>query len=69
LDGGHVLEMIAPPQMREGIRRVAPFGILIVLGLLWLTPIFGILISGFFSAMNWLIVLGFGDGFATYLWS
>lgn len=68
LDGGHVLEMVAPPAMREGIRRMAPFGILIVLGLLWFTPIFGMMIGGFFSLMNWLIVAGFGAGYAEYLW-
>lgn len=67
LDGGHVLEMTVPWQMRDQVRRIAPYGILIVLGLVWFTPLFGMLLEGFFSAMQGLITLGFGEGFRAYL--
>lgn len=67
LDGGHVLEMMVPWHMRERVRRIAPYGILIVLGLVWFTPVFGLLLQGFFGAMFSLIALGFGEGYANYL--
>lgn len=67
LDGGHVLEMIVPWHMRETVRRITPYGILIVLGLLWFTPFFQLVLGGFFWLMKSAIQLGFGEGYARYL--
>ena len=67
LDGGHVLEMVVPWQMREKVRRIAPYGILIVLGLVWFTPVFHWLITGFFRGVLSLLSFGLGEDFVFYL--
>jgi Zn-dependent protease len=69
LDGGHVAEMLVPWQYRKQWSRIAPYGLLIILGLVWLTPLFGILINGFFQGMARLLALGFGPEFVQYLFT
>jgi Zn-dependent protease len=66
LDGGHVLEMLLPWQQQRAFQRIAPYGLLIMLGLMW----FGLLrvIIGFFLGAIFLVIrLGFGPGFLEYL--
>lgn len=67
LDGGHVAEMLLPWHLRDQFRRLAPMGLLIVLGLLWFTPLFGLIINGFLAGMAWLLQLGFGTEFVRYM--
>jgi len=67
LDGGHVLEMMLPWQMQEQFRRMAGIGMLVILALLFFTPFFGMLIGGFMRGLIFLLSLGFGDGFVSYL--
>ncbi|MEW6129890.1 MAG: site-2 protease family protein [Acidobacteriota bacterium] len=40
LDGSHILESILPPQIAEAYAQIRPFGFLILIALMWTTPIF-----------------------------
>jgi Zn-dependent protease len=66
LDGGHVMEMMLPWHLRDRFRRFAPYGILILLVLLW----FGALryIISFFMYITYSFIgLGFGENYLIYL--
>ena len=40
LDGSHVLEELLPPQMAAAYEQIRPFGFIILLALMWVTPVF-----------------------------
>lgn len=67
LDGSHVAEMMLPWDLQRKYQQLAPYGLLIVLGLLWFTPLFGWMIGGFIWVMSQLLALGFGPEFVAYL--
>ena len=66
LDGGHVMEMILPWNLREKYARFGQFGMLILLGLMFFGAL-GAIISFFFNILFFLIALGFGADFANFL--
>ena len=72
LDGGHVLEQMLPWEMRARFRRFAPYGILVLVGLMFLSYLgifnfFGIIIGTFFRLAIFLIALGFGQEYVLWL--
>ena len=69
LDGGHVAEMLLPWHLRDQDRRLAPMGLLIVLGLLFFTRLFQLIFGGFIAGMAWLLQVGFGTEFVAYLFA
>jgi Zn-dependent protease len=66
LDGGHVLEMMLPWEQQRAFQKFAPYGLLVMLGLMWF-GVLGILIGFFFRIFFAAIQLGFGPGFVDYL--
>jgi Zn-dependent protease len=66
LDGGHVLEMMLPWQQQRAFQRFAPYGLLVMLGLMWF-GVLGILIGFFFRIIFMAVQLGFGASFVEYL--
>ena len=66
LDGGHVMEMMLPWDLRAKYQRLAQFGILILLGLMWF-GVLSLIIGFFFRTLIFLVSLGFGVDFAQFL--
>jgi Zn-dependent protease len=66
LDGGHVLEMVVPWRHRERVRQLAQYGMLLLLGLMFL-GILRFVISFFFSILAFLISVAFGSDFTHFL--
>jgi Zn-dependent protease len=54
LDGGRILISLLPPSLALSLRRVEPFGLLIILGLFFLQPNFIHSILG--TTIQWLAV-------------
>jgi len=68
LDGGHVMEQVLPWEMREGYRRFGQYGILLLLGLMFL-GLLGYIISFFMGIVTFLIQSAFGTDFVRWLFS
>lgn len=68
LDGGHVMEMMLPWEQQRAFQRFAPYGLLVMLGLMWF-GVLGVIISFFMQAVFLAVRLGFGPGFMNYLFS
>ena len=66
LDGGHVLEMMLPWEKQRAFQKFAPYGLLVMLGLMWF-GVLGVLIGFFFKMIFMAVQLGFGPGFVEYL--
>ncbi len=66
LDGGHVLEMMLPWQQQRAFQRFAPYGLLVMLGLMWL-GLLSVIIGFFIRLFMQSLLLGFGPGFLNYL--
>lgn len=66
LDGGHVLEMMLPWEQQRKFQRFAPYGLIVMLALMWL-GVLGMIINIFFGIMFWSLRAGFGPDFVQYL--
>lgn len=66
LDGGHVLANLLPSQARESFYRLSPYGLLIVLALMWM-GVLGSILGLLFQTIVWIIGAGFGHDFVTYI--
>lgn len=66
LDGGHVLQQLAPRQFEPFIRQLQSFGILIVLAFLFL-GVFSTILQFALGVMFALITAGFGADFTLWL--
>jgi Zn-dependent protease len=66
LDGGHVLQQLAPRRFEPYVRQLQSFGILIVLAFVFL-GVFRTILGFIINAMFYLIALGFGTDFVYWL--
>ncbi|MDQ3024078.1 MAG: site-2 protease family protein [bacterium] len=66
LDGGHLLQQLAPRFMEPVVRFLQTFGMLIVLGMVFL-GLTGPIIGAVFGAVIWMIQAAFGREFVGYL--
>ncbi|MGE5235242.1 MAG: site-2 protease family protein [Acidobacteriota bacterium] len=55
LDGSHILAAVLPPRLSWGFSRLAPYGMLILFGLLW-TGFFGYILGPFMRALSWILL-------------
>jgi Zn-dependent protease len=65
LDGGHVLEMMIPWRYRDRMRQVAQYGMLVLMGLMFL-GILRLIMNFFFYILFQLIGIAFGSDFAWF---
>lgn len=68
LDGGHVLANLLPMQARESFYRLSPYGLLIVLALMWM-GILGRVLGFLFQTIVWIIGAGFGPDYVSFILS
>jgi len=66
LDGGHVLEMMLPWDLRAKFQSYAQFGFLILIGLM-MFRVLGVIINFFVGILLNLVSIGFGADFAYFL--
>jgi Zn-dependent protease len=68
LDGSGILAMLLPWEQQKAYQRFAPYGLLVLMGLMWF-GLLNLIIGFFFQIFFALIQLGFGTGFLQYLFS
>ena len=55
LDGSHVLEELLPSQMAAAYEQIRPFGFLILLAIMWGTPVFSWIFNPVFRLLGFLL--------------
>jgi Zn-dependent protease len=55
LDGSHLLEAMLPPRLSSSYAELRPYGMLILLGLVWL-GFFGYVLRPFLHALSWILL-------------
>jgi len=55
LDGHHLLHLFLPPSATEAIERIGPFGIIIVIVLVWNTPILQVPMGIILNLVQWFV--------------